>query len=643
MTHSGGVSKLATSSRPIAALISERLNRREFVTMAGAAGALVGVGGKAAAAVLSQGGEVRSSLTFPELQRHSGPDQAIAEGYDARVLIKWGEPILPNAPPFDPAAQTPAAQARQFGHNCDYVAYLPLPLGSVNSEHGLLCVNHEYVWPNFLMPGYGPGVSTPESLAEYARIGMNSVGCSVIEVRKGQAGWEPIPNSRYARRLMASGPDMAVVGPASGHVRLRTAADPSGTRVTGTYANCAGGKTPWGTVLTCEEGFFLMFSGKTPDDHPEAKALAAYDIGTGEAPAWWALADPRFDAGQEPNEANRFGWVVEYDPYDPNSTPRKLTALGRFQHEAANPAVNHDGRIVVYLGDDGHLQHLYRFVSDGRLSGDRALDSQLLETGTLSVAEFDGNGKVQWKPLRHGDGPLTPENGFRDQGEVMIDARRAASLLGATPMDRPEDVEPHGPTGKVYVVMTGSTAREEPNVANPRVPNPYGHVLQLQAPRLPGGGFDHAAHVFEWSVFLIAGDPQTPEHQARYRANVSDAGWLVAPDNVAFDSVGRMWLATDKGGLLDGFNDGLWGCDIEGVAAGLTRHFYGAPADAEVCGPEFTPDGCTLFLAIQHPGINGFREGFDEASTRWPDFLPSMPPRPSVIAITRNSGGVIGG
>lgn len=191
---------------------------------------------------------------------------------------------------------------------------------------------------------------------------------------------------------------MRVVGAASGSARLRTRADPSGARVRGTYANCAGGKTPWGTVLTCEEGFYLMFSGTTPDDHPERQALAAYDIGEGDAPAWWALADRRFDAGYEPNEANRFGWVVEYDLYEPQSTPRKQTALGRFQHEAANPIVNPDGRVVIYLGDDGNLQHLYRFVSEGRISGDRARDMLLLERGELSVAAFDAEGGGRWLP-----------------------------------------------------------------------------------------------------------------------------------------------------------------------------------------------------------------------------------------------------
>lgn len=208
-------------------------------------------------------------------------------------------------------------------------------------------------------------------------------------------------------------------------------------------------------------------------------------------------------------------------------------------------------------------------------------------------------------------------------------------------MDRPEDVEPHHASGKVYVIMTGSTSAAASNAANSRRPNPYGHVLELQAPRAADGAFDHAADVFAWDVFLLAGDPRA-EHGAHYAGPVTEAGWLAAPDNAAIDALGRLWLATDKGSLLPGMNDGLWACDTEGPAAGITRHFYGAPADAEVCGPEFTPDGKTLFLAIQHPGLDGFRTGFDQATTRWPDFSPEFPPRPSVVAVTRHDGGIIG-
>lgn len=629
------------SSSPIADLIAQRLGRRAFLAGAGALAADALVTAIPAGARAPPLGP--RALAFAELGPHSGPDQAVAAGYRADVLIRWGDPLLVGAPSFDPANQDPQSQALQFGHNCDHVAFLPLPRGSASSDHGLLCVNHEYVWPNYLMPGYRPGAATPEALARFARIGMNSVGCSVVEVRRQAGRWRLVERSRFSRRLMASGPEMDLVGPARGHARMRTAADPHGVRARGTYANCAGGKTPWGTALSCEEGFFLMFSGQAPEGHAEAQALAAYRIGTGDAPPWWALADPRFDAGSEPNEANRFGWVVEYDPYDPDSTARKLTALGRFQHEAANPVVSHDGRVVIYLGDDGHQQHLYRFVSEGRVSGDRARDARLLETGELSVACFDADGGLRWKPMRHGEGPLDAANGFHGQADVLIDARRAARLLGATPMDRPEDVEPHPSGSKIYVVMTGSGAEEAPNAANPRRPNPYGHVIELRPPALGGGAFDHAAERFGWDLFLLAGDPGDPAHGALYGGEVSDAGWLVAPDNIAFDPAGRLWLATDKGRLLESRNDGLWACQTQGPAAGVTRHFYGAPSDAEVCGPEFTPDGSTLFLAIQHPGIDGFRNGFESASTRWPDFDPAMPPRPSLVAITRTDGGTIGG
>ena len=257
--------------------------------------------------------------------------------------------------------------------------------------------------------------------------------------------------------------------------------------------------------------------------------------------------------------------------------------------------------------------------------------------GKTGEARFDSDGKVSWLPLIHGTGPLTPENGFVSQADVLIDARRAGSLLGATPMDRPEDVEPNPHTGRVYVMLTNNAARpaERVDAANPRADNKFGHIIEIVEP-----GGDYTALQSRWEILIRCGDPAQPEFGAMWNPATSSDGWFGSPDNCAIDPSGRLWISTDGNGATGG-NDGLWAVETEGRMRGKSKAFFRTPIGAELCGPCFSGDGRTLFLAVQHPG-DAPGSTFENPATRWPDFDPAMPPRPSVLAIRRRDGGIIG-
>jgi secreted PhoX family phosphatase len=411
--------------------------------------------------------------------------------------------------------------------------------------------------------------------------------------------------------------------------------------VIGTLNNCGGGVTPWGTLLICEENFNEYFSGDARATS-EAANHQRYGLQPRSqfSPAW-ARHHRRFDVGLEPHEPNRFGWVVEFDPYDPQSMPVKRTALGRFKHEGAGIAVSAGGRVAVYSGDDERFEYVYRFVTrEVWQPGDKAANCRLLDDGTLYVARFQDDGTLTWLPLVQGHGPLTSANGFHSQADVLIEARRAADLLGATPMDRPEDVEISPLTGRVYVMLTNNSKREAGQVdaANPRPKNQHGHILELIPPGQPP---DHAAVEYRWNVLLRGGNPAEPANGASYHPGVTANGWISCPDNAVFDGQGRLWIATDNSAEDKLVADGVYACDVNGPGRALTRMFFAAPRGAEVSGISLTPDDRTMFLSVQHPGEERGSD-FSRPSTLWPDFRPGTPPRPSVVAIVRQDGREIG-
>ena len=611
--------------------IGEVISRRTMLKGMAATGAFSLFG----CATTSNSADGSAPLTFAEVPRTTDDKAHVAPGYNIQVLLREGDPIRRGAAAYRPGQQTGPEQEVQFGTDPDFISFMPLPPGSKNSARGLLGVNHENCRAALVFPG------NPKQLTrQQCEVQMAAVGFTIVEIAKDGATWRLVDDSRYNRRIHTGSP-MRISGPAAGHPRMRTNADPTGTRSLGTFNNCAGGTTPWGTMLTAEENIQNYFSGD-PTKGPEAGARKRFGMSGKGRYADWGRYFERFNLESEPNEPNRFGWIVEIDPYDPNHTSVKRTALGRCAHECATHAVSHDGRVAIYSGDDARMEYVYKFVTEGRFDpNNREANRDLLDRGTLYAARFEANGKMRWLPLVHGQGGLTAANGFNSQADVLIELRRAGEVAGATPMDRPEDVEAHPQTGRVYVVMTFNEQRTaaQVNPANPRAANKYGHIVEI-VPPLVGGKPDHAATECDWGFFMLGGNPADPSHRARYGAPVSANGWVAAPDNVAFDPKGRIWISTDGQDDAAGFNDSLYAAATSGPSRGATRCFFTSPAGSEVCGPEFTPDGRTLFLAIQHPGDGST---FDKPSTRWPDFKPDLPPRSAVIAITRAEGGEIGG
>jgi len=343
-------------------------------TAAGGSGAVAGLG---------------RAIGFKGIAMAAVDQVVVPEGYSAQVLYRWGDPtgVAGSMPAFKTDGSNSADdQALQAGMHHDGMAFFPIE----GSNRGLLVLNHEYV-DDGLLHVDGMKTWTPEKV----RKSMNAHGVSVIELRRDGAKWSQVLPSRFARRVTALTP-MTLSGPAAGHPMLRTAADPSGTQVLGTFNNCSNGQTPWGTYLTCEENFADYFEGpESPDAHQKRWGIRK---GNG-AKYRWHEHEPRFDAAKHPNEANRYGWVVEIDPQDPASTPRKRTAMGRAAHEGAATALTADGRAVVYMGEDSRFEYIYKFVSrDAVKPGGAAANRELLDHGTLYVARFDVDGSGEWLP-----------------------------------------------------------------------------------------------------------------------------------------------------------------------------------------------------------------------------------------------------
>ncbi|MFI6814592.1 PhoX family protein [Nonomuraea sp. NPDC050328] len=628
-------------------IAAKALSRRGMLR-AGALGAVVvGVGAAGAVPALADPGaesEVaangfgwgRGDLRFTPVKPNTADALTVPQGYSSSVVVRWGDPVLPDAPAFDFDNQSAAAQAKQFGYNCDYVTLFPM-----GHHRALLWVNHEYTDENLMFRGYTNGAAATE---EQIRIALAAHGGSVVEIeRRGNTGdWKLVTRGRrrYNRRITAQTP-MRFSGPAAGSALLKTAADPEGRTPLGMLNNCAGGTTPWGTVLTAEENFnqYFVNGPRTPEN-------ARYSIPTGVSGRRFDRVEERFDLAKHPNEVNRFGWIVEIDPFDPQSTPIKRTALGRFAHEAATTSVGRDGRLVVYMGDDSRFEYVYKFVSKERyIPGFDRHNRTLLDEGTLYVARFtgdspgeiDGSGKLpadgafdgtgEWIPLVSGSESFV--DGMSAE-QVLVFTRLAADKVGATKMDRPEDVERNPVTGAVYVALTNNGNRTAAQVdeANPRPSNKHGHVLELVEQR---------DGRFTWSLPLVCGDPNdaTTYFAGFDKTKVSP---ISCPDNLAFDRDGNLWISTDGNQL--GSNDGLFVMPVRGPERGYLRQFLTVPFAAETCGPLVTDDQRSVFVAVQHPGESDGATP-DNPTSHWPDGGASQP-RPAVAVVWHSRGKKIG-
>lgn len=545
--------------------------------------------------------------------------------YEASVLLRWGDPIgaSSGAPEFRMDASNSAGeQALQAGMHHDGMHYFPLPYGSSSSTHGVLALNHEYLDQRLLFPD-----GTKAWSAEKVAKSQHAVGVSIVEVSMAAGRWAVVRPSQYARRLTARTP-CRVSGPAAGHALLRTAADPQGVRILGTYSGCAHGWTPWGTYLTCEENWHFQFAQRGPIRRERRR----YAIPTRDFSYGWAAFDERFDLARHPNEPNRFGWVVEVDPYDPGSVPVKRTALGRFMHEGAACSVADDRRLAFYLADDEAFEYIYKFVTARPYdASNRVANRDLLDAGMLYVARFNADGSGDWLPLAQGSGPLTAPNGFRDQGEVLVHARLAADAVGATRMDRPEWIVPHPLTREVYCSLTnnvlrGKSGNEGPNAANRRVNNVFGHILRWRE-----AANDPAATRFEWEVFVEAGDPAHPDAHSKGNIRGDVFG---SPDGLWIDSMGTLWVQTDGGGpdYARIGNNQVLAVDPQ---TRVFRRFLTGPRGCELSGFHTTPDNRTAFVNVQHPG-----EG--DHHSNWPDYAPNGRPRSATVVIRRKDGGIIG-
>lgn len=639
-------------------LVDAQLSRRGFLVGAGTAAA--------AASVVTVGipGEAEAATGFTAIAETQADTVTVPPGYTFNVLLPWGEPLFEGdanwghgAGEINGSNITAAEQNRRVGFNHDMLALFPNPFGSPASKDGqpfdsyIAVFNQEYTTGTDMFPGYSAASASRNTVdVELAAHGITVAGIRLVDGEwvhdKAMRVGDTAEGALVARRVTGT-TRFTVDGPAKDDARL------AGT-VSGTLNNCAGGFTPWGTYLSAEENFNQYFAnasslpaGRTKDNY---RILGMTNGSSGRR---WEKYHDRFDLAKTPNEGFKFGWIVEVDPYDPTRRPVKHTAIGRFKHECATIVVQYPegqtkGKVVLYSGDDERFDYVYKFVTDGTFDSTdpRAKGHfSLLSSGTLYTARFNADGTGEWLPLTIDNLNTVAPGAFDDQADICLRTREAGDAVGATPMDRPEDVEaPHAAgtfagTGKVFVVCTnnsnrgGSANRATGTVrsgaadaANPRTNNRTGHIVQINE-----NGNDHTSTTFTWSIYLLAGDPKAATGAVGDVKGTFFGDRFGSPDNITFDNRGLLWIATDGTPSSYPNNDQVLCTEIAGNGKVRVKRFLVGPYGCEICGPLFSPDNTTFFCNIQHPGEDG-----------QPSTFPFGEKRPAMVAVRRTDGGVVG-
>lgn len=660
-----------------------------------------------------------ATLAFTAVAKNTTDVVTVPQGYNVTVLTRLGDPIASGVPAYANDGSD-SNFAQRIGDHGDALYYYGLNAAATrddgSSTRGLLVQNHENLNVQYLHPAGPSPAPRPE---EQVIKEIEAHGVSIVEVRDaGDLRWSYVQGSGFNRRITPFTP-VSFSGPVRGTDYIKTVFSPAGTDGRGTINNCANGHTLWGTNLTCEEnwaGYFRRSGDDAQRSLRELTALRRYGVTSASGAYAWSSAPTtnsgilRWDAratgasatADYRNEPNQFGWVVEIDPYSPNSVPRKRTALGRMAHEGAWLGRLIAGqKIAVYQGDDSRREYLYKFVSaanwdpaDAQSTDRLAVGDKYLDSGTLYVARFDANGTGVWLPLVFGQVPARPAVGttppyvFADQADILVNTRLAADAVGATPMDRPEWTAVNPVNGEMYLTLTNNNATLRPitgtDAANPRhyndtrgttnqLGNPNGHIVRLRET-----GDNNAATTFTWDIYLFGAD--SAEASA---ANVNLSGltadndfsspdglWFARPQNASGQGLPLLWIQSDDGAFVDKTNnqmlaalpgrvgDGgartITNTGAGGVTAQQTtiagrnatpatlKRFLVGPNDCEITGVDSTPDGRTLFVGIQHPGEDG---STNAPTSNWPQSqngVASGRPRSGVVVVTKADGGIVG-